>query len=190
MIYDIYSKRQKRLRGEFPDVYQYEHIPNELRNQVIYILKDNFGLQFYEKMFCEIYKILCREYGWTETEWYPEDVWRWNLSPDERDSYNSLLIREDQERVRQREELRQFFVSEKNADRVIDVIESSFRYIEQWKEDEKKEIEKQLVAEAREFGSNSSNISVDDITHDDITHDGFFVNMRAEIEDVRQKKKK
>ncbi len=35
MITDIYSKRQKRLRGEFPDVYQYEDIPNELRNQII-----------------------------------------------------------------------------------------------------------------------------------------------------------
>ena len=36
-IYDIYSKRQKRLRGELPDVYQYDTIPIELRHQVIHI---------------------------------------------------------------------------------------------------------------------------------------------------------
>ena len=42
-IVDIFSKRQKRLRGEFPDVYQYETIPHELRIQVIYIWRDAFG---------------------------------------------------------------------------------------------------------------------------------------------------
>ena len=45
-IYDIFSKRQKRLRGEFPDVYQYETIPNELRVQVIHIWRDAFGAPY------------------------------------------------------------------------------------------------------------------------------------------------
>jgi len=40
MRYEIYSKRQKRLRGEVPDVYEYEPIPDPLRNQVIYIWND------------------------------------------------------------------------------------------------------------------------------------------------------
>lgn len=36
-IYELFSKRQKRLRGEVPDVYQYETIPPELRVQVVHI---------------------------------------------------------------------------------------------------------------------------------------------------------
>ena len=41
-ITDIFSKRQKRIRGEVPDVYQYETIPRELRAQVIHILNGAF----------------------------------------------------------------------------------------------------------------------------------------------------
>ena len=46
-VVDIYSKRQKRLRGEVPDVYQYETIPIELRVQVVHILNDAFGAPDY-----------------------------------------------------------------------------------------------------------------------------------------------
>ena len=42
-VVDLYSKRQKRSRGEFPDVYQYETIPQELRVQVVHILDEVFG---------------------------------------------------------------------------------------------------------------------------------------------------
>ena len=41
-VVDIYSKRQKRLRGEIPDVYQYETIPKELRVQVIQIWENAY----------------------------------------------------------------------------------------------------------------------------------------------------
>ena len=34
---NIFSKRQKRLRGEVPDVYQYDVFPNELRVQIVQI---------------------------------------------------------------------------------------------------------------------------------------------------------
>ena len=40
MITEIYSKRQKRLRGEFPDVYQYETVPENLRVKIQYIWDD------------------------------------------------------------------------------------------------------------------------------------------------------
>lgn len=46
-IHDIFSKREKRLRGELPDVYQYENIPPELRVQVIQIWYEAFGEVFY-----------------------------------------------------------------------------------------------------------------------------------------------
>ena len=65
-IFDIYSKRQKLLRGEVPDVYQYEDFNDPFRNQVIHILKDTLGdgtinesFQAYEA----IQYILCKEYG-------------------------------------------------------------------------------------------------------------------------------
>lgn len=42
-VFDLFSKRQKRIRGEMPDVYQYETIPSELRVQIIHIINDAFG---------------------------------------------------------------------------------------------------------------------------------------------------
>ena len=42
-IYELFSKRQKRLQGKVPDVYQYEDIPQRLRVQVVHIWEDAFG---------------------------------------------------------------------------------------------------------------------------------------------------
>lgn len=72
-IHDIFSKRQKRSRGDVPDVYQYKHIPPELRIQVVYIIEDwwtGVSEQYVcryvrrpEDLYKMIHKILCREYG-------------------------------------------------------------------------------------------------------------------------------
>jgi hypothetical protein len=40
MIADIFSKRQQKLRGETPDVYQYAEMPRPLRIQVVQILNE------------------------------------------------------------------------------------------------------------------------------------------------------
>lgn len=77
--HDIFSKRQKRNRGDVSDVYQYEHIPPELRIQVVYIIGDlweevsnQYHRYFlrYANLFSSpkdlykmIHEILCREYG-------------------------------------------------------------------------------------------------------------------------------
>ena len=65
-VYDIYSKRQKRLMGEFPDVYRYDYISKQLRVQIIHIINDAIGehrnLQTIES-FQKIHDILCREHG-------------------------------------------------------------------------------------------------------------------------------
>ena len=63
-IHDIYSKRQRRLRGEEPDLFSYDDIPKELRVQVQYILRDAAGdpdsaLAFYGT----VRDALLREYG-------------------------------------------------------------------------------------------------------------------------------
>jgi hypothetical protein len=42
-VFDLFSKRQKRSRGEVPDVYQYETIPEVLRAQIVHIIRDAFG---------------------------------------------------------------------------------------------------------------------------------------------------
>ena len=42
-VNDIFSKRQLRIRGKVPDVYQYETIPRELRVQALHIINRVFG---------------------------------------------------------------------------------------------------------------------------------------------------
>ena len=43
MIFDLFSKRQKRLKGDIPDIYTYDEIPNSLRVQIIHIWYDVLG---------------------------------------------------------------------------------------------------------------------------------------------------
>lgn len=42
-INDIYSKRQRKLRGEIPEVYRYDNLPRQLRVQIIHILRKSLG---------------------------------------------------------------------------------------------------------------------------------------------------
>ena len=102
-VFDLFSKRQKRSRGEVPDVYQYETIPNELRVQVVHILRDAFGYSDASyKTYESIHKTLCREYG----------VFRLGDHRSDKDSvFNFLLQTEETEKA-------------------IDLIELSFRYID------------------------------------------------------------
>lgn len=67
-IFELFSKRQKRLRGEVPDIYTYDIIPQTLKVQVVHILTDAIGkdknfsgktVKVYELL----YNTLCREYG-------------------------------------------------------------------------------------------------------------------------------
>jgi len=114
-ILDLFSKRQRRLRGEVPDVYEYEHIPEPLRVQVVHIWLDALGnLDQYEDYSVEvarayqyIVEALCREYG---------------------------VFSLTNERCRERnyiQELSKFFLGEKDVEKVIDAIELTFRLIDQ-----------------------------------------------------------
>lgn len=70
-INDIFSKRQKRQRGEVYDVYQYDNMSNELRVQIVHIINDAFGehkdsyntVDLKKHIFSNLHKKLCREYG-------------------------------------------------------------------------------------------------------------------------------
>lgn len=69
VLFDLFSKRQKRARGEFPDVYQYDTLPKPLRVQIVHIVNDALGEDSNtyssksEAVFLEIHDILAREYG-------------------------------------------------------------------------------------------------------------------------------
>lgn len=66
-IFDLFSKRQKRLRGQLPEIYQYNDIPVPLRIQIIKIIDDAIGSDNYtsttDKAYKFIHDSLAREYG-------------------------------------------------------------------------------------------------------------------------------
>ena len=107
-IFNIYSKRQKLQRGEVPDVYQYDELPNSFRVQVVHILRDLLGdpLQSYsptQEWFKGIHDILCREYGLLGLR--GQD----NSHDPQTDVFN-------------------FFLKAINTEQALDVIELSVRY--------------------------------------------------------------
>lgn len=107
MKYELFSKHQKRLRGEVPDVYQYDTIPSQLRHQVFYIWQDIFGKidsdRDKSRAFQFFYDVLCREYGVPTLGFgtYPH------------------------------EKIHDFLISTENTENVIDIIQLSFQYIDQ-----------------------------------------------------------
>ncbi len=110
MLFDLFSKRRKKERGDFSDVYQYEDIPNSLRVQVIHMLQEAFareGKHFTGdaiEVIKEINSALCREYG----------VFKLAGKYDEGF-----------------EELANFVLQEQDYEKVLDVIELTFRFIDQ-----------------------------------------------------------
>jgi|APLak6261659701_1056019.scaffolds.fasta_scaffold47144_2 hypothetical protein len=66
-IIDLFSKRQRRLRGEMPDVYQYDDIPEPLKVQIVHLIQDALSSEdlLYEfSSICNyVNDVLCREYG-------------------------------------------------------------------------------------------------------------------------------
>jgi len=112
-IIELFSKRQKRLRGEVPDVYQYDDIPQELRVQVIHIWKDAFGYlgegggyhspNTASETFKDIHDALCREYGRLELKQYSQSKY---------------------------EAVANFFLQTEDHEKALDVIELSFSVID------------------------------------------------------------
>ena len=67
-VFDLFSKRQRRARGEMPDVYTYDGLPGPLRVQIVHIIQDAFGSDGYggnyvDSAYAHINQVLCREYG-------------------------------------------------------------------------------------------------------------------------------
>ena len=120
MIFDLFSKRQKKLRGDVPDVYVYDNIPNALRVQIIHILYDVLGnndnYNSYNNSVKSAYKLivdtLCREYGLFHLPSH--------------DNYGDRMYLN---------ELANFLLQEEDIEKVIDVIELSFKAINYFPKD-------------------------------------------------------
>ena len=114
-IVELFSKRQKELRGEVPEVYQYEEIPHKLRVQVVHIWEDTLGKPFFNDFgdlrypdgtyqnYEFIHKVLCREYG---------------------------IFTLDEKAATDYDRIEDFFLKTEEAEKAIDVIELSFQFID------------------------------------------------------------
>lgn len=109
-VFDLFSKRQKRLKGEVPDVFSYDTIPQPLRVQIVHIIKDTIGHDKYSSdhhahdAYEFLQQTLTREYG------------VFVLGKSHHDSYEEQVLN--------------LLLQSPDTDKVIDVIELSFRYID------------------------------------------------------------
>ena len=67
-VFDLFSKRQKKSRGEYPDTYRYDNIDQKFRVQVVHIIRDTIGTgrspkDITDKTYKYIHETLCKEYG-------------------------------------------------------------------------------------------------------------------------------
>lgn len=113
-IHDLFSKRQKKLRGEMPDVYTYDNIPHPLRVQIIHIWQDSLGSEkdYYNKnlgtfrAYEFLVGVLCREYGLFKL-------------PGSKDYGDRNYL----------SEFTNFVLQEEKTEKILDAIELSFRVI-------------------------------------------------------------
>lgn len=119
-IFDIFSKRQKKLRGDVPDVYSYGALPGALKAQIVHIMLEVLGdaetyhSSSYERTGVKpaykfIVDTLCREYG------------VFGLDKNHPGHRERIYL----------EELVNFFLQEKSVERSLDVVELCFLIIDQ-----------------------------------------------------------
>ena len=114
-IFDLFSKRQKTLLGEVPDVYTYDKISNALRVQIVHIWRDALGNEqdYYnyragpQEAYKFIVDTICREYG------------IFKLPTAEKFNDRMYLT-----------ELANYLLQEEDVEKQLDVIELSFKVVE------------------------------------------------------------
>lgn len=106
-IFDLFSKREKRNRGEVTDVFQYTKVTKKFKVQVIHIIYGIIGNDSYKDDVQEMHKYvhdtLCREYGVFSLSKYA----------------NSNF-----------EEIQRYFLETQSYTDVLDIIELYFRIID------------------------------------------------------------
>jgi len=116
-ILDLFSKRQKKLKGDVPDVYAYDTIPQPLRVQIIHIWRDTLGDESNyfdpylktEQAYKVIVEALCKEYGVFTL-------------PSRTENYGQRRV--------YLQELADFLLHQDDPDKCLDAIELSFRVID------------------------------------------------------------
>lgn len=112
--FDLFSERQKKIRGEVSEVYSYDLIPQALRVQIIHILKDSLGdeqafhqFKNVQDVYKAIFKVLCREHGVFELvpQYFATD-------------YMQQVI--------------YFILKEENTEKAIDAVELAFKFVDQF----------------------------------------------------------
>lgn len=117
-IFDLFSKRQKKLRGDVSDVYVYDGLPQALRTQIIHIWFDTLGNQneWWEGHVKQAYPLivdtLCREYGVFKL-------------PGAKDYGERDYI----------QELANFLLREQDVEKALDAVELSFKFIDKFTRD-------------------------------------------------------
>lgn len=108
-IVELFSTRKKRLNGELPDVYKYDDLPQSLKVQIVQIIMDTIGLKEEfdsQSLAMEAYEFihssLCKEYG------------LFTLGHKNKTNFENIY---------------DYFLNEKNIDKLMDVIELTFRVI-------------------------------------------------------------
>jgi hypothetical protein len=118
MVFDLFSKRQKSLRGEVPDVYTYDKLPTALRVQIAHIWRDVIGDERdyagehtgTRNAYKFLTETLCREYGVFQ-----------------------LPVKHDPGGYGERNyfaELCNFFLQVPDTEMALDVVELSFRVVD------------------------------------------------------------
>lgn len=106
-IYKLYSKRQKELRGEMPDIFTYTDFPKGLKVQIVHIIKDAVGEDksdygsLKENLYKSVHDILIREY----------EVFRLN----DNSTFEGQVLN--------------FFIKESDDEKCLDVVELMFKVI-------------------------------------------------------------
>ena len=115
-VFDFFSHRKRVTEGNLPDVYVYDELPKELRVQIDYIWRDAIGsyhnysgvvfdkVDENNKAWCFIHDAVAREHG------------VFSLS-DRHNEYDNCKA---------------FLISSDSIDKVLDLIEISFRYIDRF----------------------------------------------------------
>ena len=114
-VFEIFSKRQKKLRGDVPDVYTYDKIPEPLKVQIIHIWRGTLGDEVdYQNEYLGtkgayefIVETLCREYGLF-------------VLPGRKDYAGRIYLLE----------LANFLLQEQDPNKALDAIELSFGCID------------------------------------------------------------
>lgn len=109
-IVELFSKRQKKLRGDLPDIYTYDVIPDTLKVQIVQIISDVTSeysefCDTEENFYKNVVQILCKEYG------------------------VFYLVEKSYRSVKYQNDLINYFMMEKDLEKCIDLIEISFIFL-------------------------------------------------------------